>query len=493
MSKILIVGHPNSGYRDVEGVLYKHGMKRANPSRREGFQADEISKILCQAHHAPDLDTINSENDIRQIDAQPVWNGVVLDLLLGNLDQEVWGWSDSNAIFLLEYWKNIDPGIIFMMVYDNPHRVLNELNADDIQKISSHTIKRLFDNWRAYNEHMLSFFLRNQNRCFMVHAQQARSETSKYLNALSSHIDLQLPIYTNGSALNRIQQNGVASVKHRSIIPRPTAPETDTYFMTSIMDAYPEYNQHYEELQSSANLPQLDPLFHDPCPLNAWLANMKQQSRTTNLVSQLSASHIQQIKDIAALRRTNKKLVEENEHLLSLKHEIQEKRGQNEHNNQSLKEQLQETTEENELLLSQLHQVHEELEHYYLENKRLKQDKDPTYYGAANRLKSELPYQLGAAIIERSRNIWPLAFLPFSVSRIARNHKKQLKKKTDALPPLTEYSDYHEAEKAQKHLSYRLGDTWLKHSRTPWGWVVMPFALTNAYREFRAYRASKDN
>lgn len=37
MNKILIVGHPQSGFEEVEQVLHDCGMAYAQPSRREGF------------------------------------------------------------------------------------------------------------------------------------------------------------------------------------------------------------------------------------------------------------------------------------------------------------------------------------------------------------------------------------------------------------------------------------------------------------------------
>ena len=29
--------------------------------------------------------------------------------MLGNLEENFWGWSDPNAIYLLDYWKQLDP------------------------------------------------------------------------------------------------------------------------------------------------------------------------------------------------------------------------------------------------------------------------------------------------------------------------------------------------------------------------------------------------
>ena len=482
MNKILIIGHPNSGYHDVEHLLHNHGMQKPNSSQREGFQAEEISSILCQAHNAKDLSGITSEKDIRQIDVGPVWNGMALDLLLGNLESSIWGWSDPQSIFLLDYWKTLDPSMIFMMVYDSPARVLQEQTRDDIHSCSNETAQGFLDNWNAYNGHLLHFYLRNRDRCFMVHARRASSETTGYLEALNAHLDLQLTSGTNGHTLDVASQttrkNGITHPAAGSIIPRPTAAEVDAFFMEHIMEAFPAYRQRYEELESSADLPLQEAQNTTASPLAAWLGYMQQQAKTSDLVSQLSAMQT----------LYTDKLNHSNEELQNLKSELDD-----------LEQQLQDKTStlddvsgENELLLSQLHQVQEELERYYLDNQCLKQQYEPDYYGAADRLKSELPYQLGAAIIERSHKVWPLAFLPFSITRLARQYKKEHQTK-EKLPPLTEYRDYHEAEKAQQHLSYRLGNEWLKHSSTPWGWAVMPFTLTKAYREFRAYRALKDN
>jgi len=144
--------------------------------------------------------------------------------------------------------------------------------------------------------------------------------------------------------------------------------------------------------------------------------------------------------------------------------------------------------EENELLLAQLHQVQEELERYFLENRELKAHQQPVYFGAAERLKSGLSYRLGAAIIERSRKVWPLPFLPFSLWVLARRHRKEQPESAQNLPSLEEYRDYHEAQKAQKQLSFRLGTAWLKHIRRPWGWMFMPFALIGAHHSYRQYR-----
>ncbi|WP_066801889.1 hypothetical protein [Moraxella oblonga] len=118
--------------------------------------------------------------------------------------------------------------------------------------------------------------------------------------------------------------------------------------------------------------------------------------------------------------------------------------------------------QENELLISQLHQVQEELERYYLENQKLKSEQKkeppkPVYYGAADRVKEDLPYRLGATMVSHSKSTKDLATLPFALVKEYRDFQKH--KPSDELPAIEDYQDAHEAEKVKKHLSYRLGKT----------------------------------
>lgn len=117
--------------------------------------------------------------------------------------------------------------------------------------------------------------------------------------------------------------------------------------------------------------------------------------------------------------------------------------------------------QENELLISQLHQVQEELERYYLENQKLKSEQKkepakPVYYGAADRVKEDLPYRLGATMVSHSKSAKDLAVLPLA---LAKEYREFQKHQPADLPAIEEYQDAHEAEKVKKHLSYRLGKT----------------------------------
>ncbi|NTW55702.1 MAG: hypothetical protein HGB20_01500 [Chlorobiaceae bacterium] len=559
MNKILTVGHPFSGYRDVEGVLRSWGMQPARTSKRECLCPVEIGSILRQAHGEVSLESIQKSDELRQIDAGPVWHGLALDLLLNNIDQKFWGWSDPEAIYLLDYWKALDPQMAFVLVYDEPHRVLAETSCDEARFYSRSIIEQRLDNWNAYNSALLGFHLQNSGRSMLVNAKQVRKRADECKNKLMPYFDdtvsqsghlpyigffnyVSCPNGSNGEG----GRESYALSKNAMTVPALA----DGFLIESILADYPEHLHRYDELQSSATIPLEPQPIKQTNSLDAWLVQMKRRSESGRVIAILSEGKKiaeeqllvkdneledsfrretllhrlltseredfekkvylfeeklrEKQNDFNAVSEKNKLLIDEKTELDKRQKALLEEKKSIENNFIDLQGQIdiqknesisnsrtkKELIEENELLLLQLHEVQEELERYYLENQKLKPQQQSEYYGAADRLKRELPYRLGAEIIERSRKIWPLLFLPISLPCFTRQYRNHKNKSDIILPPLEEYRDFFKAEKAQKHLSYRLGVTWLKHCRTPWGWVVMPFALNSARQAYHEYRKS---
>lgn len=125
---------------------------------------------------------------------------------------------------------------------------------------------------------------------------------------------------------------------------------------------------------------------------------------------------------------------------------------------QALEHAKRQANQQNEQLVGQLHRVQEELERYYTENQQLKAQSSPArplYYGAADRVKQDLPYRLGATMVSHSKSAKDLATLPLALAKEYR----QFQKDDQELPPLEAYQDAEDAERVKKHLSYRLGKT----------------------------------
>lgn len=566
INKILVVGHPLSGYGAVETLLNSCGMTPPQPSRRDRFLPAEISMTLCKAHQVSPVDPHSSGAEIEQVEVGPIWNGMALDLLLGNIDQELWGWADPQAVYLLDYWKALDPRLAFVLVYDTPEQLIARA-FDEKTQLSPEALQRVTRNWSVYNAALLHFYHRNADRCLLVHAQQVRESASTYLQQVRTRI---------GAPVLADRPDTVADTA-LELAPRSTAATQQdalkAYIAHALIQQQPDTMQLYEELQSVANLPLTEQDAAPYTPLDAWLSMATMQTyhadqsaraqvhaqaqdaqiqaigKRLNGAEALAGERQQHIDQLEKAQSTSRQQAQEqqqeNELLLLQLHQVQEElernylEGQQQKEkvkalqeteklaaeraaqNEQLKKQLATQTQlvqaqaeqikgaaskppainpehqqENELLLLQLHQVQEELERYYLENQKLKQKPTatakppkPVYYGAADRVKRQLSYRLGATMISQSRSFSGCLSMPLALLKQVREFRLEKKAQGDArLPSIMNYADAFEAERVKQHLSYRLGAALIAHGKTPLGWIKLPFALRREVKAFRQQR-----
>lgn len=193
MNKIIIVGHPNSGFEEVQRLLAECGMSSALRSRRENLTPTEITQTLVKAHGVKSVEQLQSAQQLPQIKVAPVWQGMALDLMLANLEQPLWGWADTEAVYLLDYWKEQDPQIVFVLVYDTPETVFTRARLDEVPA-APEELRRRLDTWTAYNAALLHFHLRSAGRSVLVHAGQVQASARSSLHQISAHINTPLQL-----------------------------------------------------------------------------------------------------------------------------------------------------------------------------------------------------------------------------------------------------------------------------------------------------------
>ncbi len=230
------------------------------------------------------------------------------------------------------------------------------------------------------------------------------------------------------------------------------------------------YLQAQEQAEKLAELPKIE-------------ANLKTAQEKANKLQQAEATAHKLKADLQAAQETIKKIQQTEAQLKKSLEQV------------SAKADSAELQEENELLLTQLHMVQEELERYYLENQQLKVNGGTTtptskaYYGAADRVKQQLSYRLGATMITQSRSFSGWLGMPFALHAEVKRFKKDFAaRKQQNLPPIQKYRDAYEAERVKRHLSYRLGARMIANSKTVGGWVSMPWALLGEAKAFRKER-----
>ena len=393
MHKFIIVGHPQSGYQEVENLLHECGMGKANPSRREGLLPAQISEMLRQAHGTPALAALNAPEQVEQIGTAPVWHGMAMDLMLGNLDQRFWGWSDPGAIHLLEYWKQLDPTINFVFVYADPQSALVGPGADDALAVEAKLA-----NWQAFNAAMLHFYNRNPKRSVLVQAEQVRHSVRAYLQQLRTQLNAPLqeppahllPAHEDGEAKPAsagaeaaaagegtgselvVQEAGaVPSLSGKGINSATDESALSRFVAGHCVAQHPSVVQLYDELQAVANLPFELGMLAAPADA-AWVA-LQIKTRRAELQraalreqeDQLAA--LQQRADAQRLdlERVGKDVEGKQQLLASSERRIGELSAEMERLRGELAGHA-DTKEENELLLRQLHAVQEELEQQFV-------------------------------------------------------------------------------------------------------------------------------
>jgi hypothetical protein len=400
MHKIIIVGHPLSGYRDVERLLNECGMSQARPSRRDNFLPTDISQVLCKAHSCAPLNNLSSDEQLQQIGSAPVWHGMALDLMLGNLEQSFWGWSDPNAIYLLDYWKQLDPSIKFVFVYNDPLSVLTRLDEGEDTADSALPEHRL-NNWHAFNAAMLYFFNRNPERSLLVHADQVGLSVGTYLQQLRTRLDAPLAdppeqrfaldvarrsrretdkdeLIESHVALDT--RDGGGDVVGRSgnlLLSSVAGNAVESFIADLLIEQHPEARQLYEELQSVSNLPLLARHGARHSVQDAWCALNEIRQRIAAQFSE-NRRNLQGLDELAeALARNESLNQEQATRILDLSRELAQNLLDHEVNVAQLQSQMQvlhetqaDSRSENELLLAQLFQIQEELERHYHENQQ---------------------------------------------------------------------------------------------------------------------------
>lgn len=413
MNKVLIVGHPQSGYEEVESLLNSCGMASAQPSRRENYLPQQISATLCKAHNVGTVQRIETGAEVTQVETSPLWHGLALDLMLGNLEQPFWGWADPQSIFLLEYWRNLDPAITFVLVYDKPQSVLTQIEAAAAANLSPEALQQRVQGWSSFNAALLHFFMRNPQRCLLVHTQQVRESASSYLQQMRARLDApwsermeQLAI-TDGAA----SQEATTAIAHAAPSSPPcaepltllrAAPDAlATFLADALLSQHPTSLQLYEELQACASLPLGDDISRaGPAALDAWRTMINRQIDLHTQASQLDAvehaatelkAQLGQAEALAQQKQVlvdqldtarqhaeqlalqRQKLLQEQATLLSSTTQDHQKRlTELSAARDALEARQQETSHENELLLNQLHQVQEELKRNFLDGEQKK-------------------------------------------------------------------------------------------------------------------------
>lgn len=432
MNKIIITGHPYSGYGAVESLLLACGMREALPSRRDCLLPKEIHNTLCNAHQIPDLLTITEERDFLPPHIGSVWHGMALDLLLGNLGQEPWGWADPNTLFFLEYWRNLDPNSVFVLVYDEPASVLVENPTEVSSENDERSVVRRLDNWFACNSAMLRFYFQNRDRCVLVHSRELAGNANYCLEEIQNRLSAPLEM---SSAPDEIIQTAHYPLTSRDHEWAATAAEigfpssimssgnpTERYLIDCLLEHRSQYRDLYDELQAAAIRPWTHHAKIPNSATEAWIAWNKERDATVQAIREWGRYLQRNDAKILSLRKDHQ--------LTSLQHsqaceELQQALldAQSLRNENSLKsDEIERLRKEVQLTSLQRSQACEELQQARLDAQSLGNE-NALKYEELERLRKD--HQLASLLYSQACEELQQALLDAQSLRIENSHKSE--------------------------------------------------------------------
>ena len=378
-------------------------------------------------------------------------------------------------------------------------------------------VKAASDNWLAYNEALLTFYLGNTERCLLVHGQQVRAKTADCLRQVQHQMGVVLHMPFDGLAAE-VKQTGWNALQ--------------VELCARVISANPKVGQMYTDLQSVASLPMgnaMDkPSFDtDMAVLSKFVALHRSNLKIQQVVEELKAAKEAQEQalnqQLATLVQSFEKahayghdMAQEKQNLLALAEdrlrnieELRQREGELQGRVNELAGQLQQARdevnqhaavaaadyvtsnkaleEENQMLLEELFRIQEDLEQKYIDSQQIDERLESAetinrsqLIGASDYIKNGQTYQLGAVLVKCDRSIKGYLSLPIKIIAIIRKSNNNKNNYS-----LENYIDSHQAEIAKRHLSYKLGEVLSKALNNPFRWLILPLEIMIIYGKWK--------
>jgi hypothetical protein len=365
---VITSGHPNSGYRLVHTALEMGGIQAARPSRREGLTPEALTEGILRAHNTDQ----NASEVLGQLSPGKVWQDLAVDLFLGNLSQENWGWADANTTWLLDFWLRFDAQTRFVLVYSSPADTIASVMLQADTTVDSLSVA--VQSWIRWNAELLRFSARHPERCLLVNTAAVLRSQGALVGSANNSFDLHLTEPSGDRLHNAASPSALAS------------------FLTDrLLEDFDDALALYDELESAAHLADGDANVQSIALPHVWeeyLASVSNLQRLQTNVGQLAerchrAEHDLQSAETA--RETAGKQLEE----------LRGRLGESQRATVAMDEKASqlllrntELIEENQLLFLQLKQLQDALEqtssaHIESERQRLQLASRPTVVSAS--------------------------------------------------------------------------------------------------------------
>lgn len=466
MSIIVQAGHDSSTSNVLMQKLYERGLSKPLNSYTYKMTPQQVTETLYKVLPREDISIVNNK----------LADNVIVDLLLSNLDSENWGWESEKNLATLEYWQQTEPDVRVILVFDHPKNVLSDLKN---KKITTELLDQVMSDWVSYHQTMLGFFEKNQDTAILVEGAFAL-ENINSLGVQVKHVAKTLQLKSSWQVISgtTISIENSSSQLQLNVV-------KDNIF-AEIINKYPEAIKVFNTLLDKSSIKNSDLIYKTKrTSLDSLVKSLNYLQLEEEKKSSLAHIEENLAQKDHENRRLNRELQESNSKRQVLENELKKLDNRVEKQTQLNQPVNSDIEKENDLLIVQIHQLQEELERYYIENKKLKinevdkserivrdLEQQPTHYGAAERIKQDLPYRLGEKIV-KAKQPKHIVRLPFVLAREYSDFQKN-EVNVKKLPPIELYKDAYEADKVKEHLSYKVGKVLVDSTKSPKKMVTMP-------------------
>lgn len=317
MSVLITCGFSSDACAFAEERLNQMGLKAPIKSERLDFSPVEFSEKVYLARQAE----LGENNEFAAINPGKAWEIWAADMIISNFDEAPWGWAEPRNINFLQFWKELDPTINFILLFESPQQSFarallnNEVDASE---------KGLFlGRWRRYYGEIVQFYTENEDRCVLINLDALEFCTQELCSLIDRKFDIQL-----------MCMNDIALSEQSPIL---------ELFSDILMKGKIETDETWAELQLCADL-------------------LETEKRSRDQLLQKA------FEEFRSFSMAERRLDDANAELSSLKIKMAEAEARSGNADRDNTE----VDYEKALLIKQLHQVQEELELYFTKYQNLK-------------------------------------------------------------------------------------------------------------------------
>ena len=282
-----------------------------------------------------------------------VWQNMASELIYANLDKKQWYWSDSKAVWLLDFWHELEPQHRFALIYSPPQLGISQaiLHPDS----QDTALEIIINSWIHYHTELLTFYHQHKGKCILVNFEQCLANPNEFISLCQQSFAFN---FDKTAITPELKSNCLQSL--------------ETELFSVILKQHPQIDILYQELTASATIFPKSIQNDSIEPKEQAVALWDNYKNTIQALKDNARLNSQNPKELDTLKEKITALTEQRK-ILETQQEQKTTTLQNKIN--EYQEKSKESESENELMLLQLHQVQEELETHFLKSQSLEKQK----------------------------------------------------------------------------------------------------------------------